>query len=350
MIQLGVGRVRGRRDVGDPQVVAGLGAGGGRDREPAAIAREADAEVAAWVLPGAEDLDVLGGVGAQPVQVDPAVELTLVLGHQLGGQPPHVVVGPPARQERHGGVAGAVDRPVDQLTGGHVDHLKHALLGAADRELVGEQVALLAGLPGVQRRQPCGIDHHRVDQHPLAGVRFVDQQDGVLLAGLAAHLEPALAPPDRYPDHPGPEQLGDPGLEVLAGGPGGQVFGVERVLGHRPGPGALVVGVLEPAVGVGDASSVDHLDQVLARGQGAEFVGTAHGGQGRRPCSPDRAGWASRGACGDNSGRHARGAPIRLVPSDRRTRPGRRPRGSQDPKLSAAGSARRGQVWQDAQA
>ena len=98
---------------------------------------------------------------------------------------------------------------------------QHRVLAAALGQLVGEQVALLAGLPGVQRRRAGRVDRHRVDEDPLGAVRVDGQQHGVLLGGQPAQQEGPLAAPGRRADDAGAEQLGDPGVQPVPGRPVG---------------------------------------------------------------------------------------------------------------------------------
>ena len=79
---------------------------------------------------------------ADPVAPDAAVELLLAGGHLVGGQPAHVEQLLAAGQPGDGGVAAAVDRPVDDLAGGDVEDVEAGLLVAARGELVGQPVAL----------------------------------------------------------------------------------------------------------------------------------------------------------------------------------------------------------------
>jgi hypothetical protein len=78
-------------------------------------------------------------------------------------------------------------------------------------ELVGEQVALLRRLPGVERGRAGGIDRHGVEEHALGAVRVDGEQHGVLLLGGAAQEELPLPAPRGRRHDAGREQLAEPG-------------------------------------------------------------------------------------------------------------------------------------------
>ncbi len=273
----GVGAVQG----GDPDVVAGGGAGRRRDDQPPAVERDGDPVVAADVEAGAEDLDVVRGIGPEPVEPDPAVVLLLVLGEPGGVEPADVVVAPGPGEPRDGGVARPVDRALDLLARGHVEHAQHALLRAALGQLVGQQVPLLAGLPGIERREAGRVERDRVDEHALGPVGVDREQDAVLLRALPPHEEATVAPPDRDAHDAGGQQVADPVGEGVATGPAGGVLGVQVVLRVRPGLRARVVGVLQPPVRVGHRVAVQVVDEREALGIGV--VGGLLVRHGRHP-------------------------------------------------------------------
>jgi hypothetical protein len=100
------------------------------------------------------------------------------------------------RQPGDGGVARAVDGPVDELAARDVHDPQHRLLGAAFGELVGQQVALLRGLPAVERRGAGRVDRHRVEQHPLGAVGSTVSSTACSCS-RAPHEEAALPTPGR---------------------------------------------------------------------------------------------------------------------------------------------------------
>jgi hypothetical protein len=197
-------------EVGQPQVVARRRAPGGGDLQPPAVAGDSDAVVVGLLQAVAEDQDVFPGGGADPVQVDPAMELLLAVGHLRGGQPAHVVEGLTAGEPRHGGVAAPVDRPLDPVAERDVHQVEAGLLVAAHRDLVGEQTALLVGLPRVERRETGRVERHRIQQRPLGAVGVDGVENGVLLLRGAPHEELPLPAPHRCADRARPQQLGDP--------------------------------------------------------------------------------------------------------------------------------------------
>ncbi len=258
--------VGGRLEVRHPQVVARRRTPGGGDLQPAAVEGDRHTVVVGLLQALAEDQDVLLGGGADPVQVDPAVVLLLTLGHLGGGQPAHVVKGLAAGQPRHGGVAAAVDRPLDPVAVRDVHQVEARLLVTAHRDLVGEQAALLVGLPGVEGGQPGRVQRHRVEQRPLGAAWVHGVEHGVLLPGGAPHEEPPLPPPRRRADRPRAEQLRDPGLEALTSGKGVQPGLQQSLLPHQPVLRRRVVRVLKPSVGVGNRHTVELLDELETAG------------------------------------------------------------------------------------
>jgi hypothetical protein len=219
----------GRREVGDPQVVAWSRARRCADGEPAPVARHRDPVVVVQVEAVAEDQGVRVRISAEAVQPDPPVVLLLAVGHLLGGQPPHVVVRLATRQPGDRGVAGAVDRAVHELFGLDVQHAQHRLFASALRQLVGQQRTLFAGLPAVQGGRAGGVEPHRVEQGALLARGIDGDQHGVLLPRRAPHQELTLTPPHRGADHAGTEQLADALLQPRARGPGGSC-GAEQVV------------------------------------------------------------------------------------------------------------------------
>ena len=108
-------RPAGRRavEVEQPHVVARCGAGAGGDDQPAAVRRHRAAVVVGRVEPLAPDQHVVGRVGADDVPPDPAVELLLARRHLARRQPADVEERLAAGHPGDGGVAAAVDRPVE---------------------------------------------------------------------------------------------------------------------------------------------------------------------------------------------------------------------------------------------
>ena len=90
----------------------------------------------------------------------------------------------------------------------------------------------------------------------------------MLLARVAARGEGAVAPPHGDADRARVHQLLEPRGELRPHRQGLEHVRGEGVLGLRPGLGAGVRGVLEPAVGVCDAVSVQVLDEVEPGGLG----------------------------------------------------------------------------------
>ena len=265
--------------VGDPHVVARRGTRRRVDDQPPAVPADQHAVVVDLVQAVAVDEHVVLGRGADPVQVDPAVELLLAGRDLAGRQPPGVVERLAAGQPGHLGVPAAVDGPVHVRPGGHVHDPQHGLLAAALRDLVGQQPALVVGLPAVQRGGARRVDRHRVDERPLGLARPAVRpghggvQHRVLLARLPPQVELAVAAPDRRADQPRVLQLGQPGGQPLAAGQRAQHLGPELVLRRLPGSGWLAVGVLQPAVGVGDVVAMQILVDVLAGGGGITHYG-----------------------------------------------------------------------------
>ena len=116
----------------------------------------------------------------------------------------------------------------------------------------------------------------------------------MLLVGGTAHEELSVTAPHRNGDHAGTDQLGDASPHVVLPGHCARCDSNSCVLRVRPRFGAGVVGVLQPAVGVGDLLAVEGLDEVEAFGLGvvrarrdaAELAGMAG-----NPMARSRARW-----------------------------------------------------------
>ena len=152
--------------------------------------------------------------------------------------------------------------------GGDIHDADDRLFGATLGELVRQAVTLFARLPPVESGGPRGVDLHRVDERPFGPVSFDHEQDGVLLVSGAPHHELSVTAPHRNRDQarrrPDRHTLAHPVLPR----PRRAHLLEERVLGVRPRLGARVVGVLEPAIGVGDLVAVEVVDDVEALGGG----------------------------------------------------------------------------------
>ena len=267
-LQRGRGQVGGGQ-VGDPQVVAGLGAPGRADRQPPAVPAHRGRVVRRLVPARAEDQHVVVGGGAHPVQVDPAVILLFAYRHLIGGQPARVVERLAPRQPGDPGVAAPVDRAVHQLAGFHVHHPQQRLLAAAFGQLVGQPPALLVRLPAVEGGPPARVDGHRVDERPpgagiggVPGAGIHRAQHRVFFTGQPPGEEPPGAPPHRDPDVPGPRQLPDPVGQGRHPRQGRRMRPEQFVLGAQPGSRLVTAGVLEPPVGVADPVAQQILGQV----------------------------------------------------------------------------------------
>ena len=248
--------------VGDVQVVAGRRPGRRPDQQPAAVERHPERVVLGLLPPLPEDQLVAVGVGPDPVAPDPPVERGLALGDRVGGQSPPVVVGVAAGQPGQRAVAGAVDRPLDRLAGGHVHDEQGGLLVAALGQEVGQPLALQRRHPAVEGDGVVVGQGARVDQDPLGPVGLPHQQHRMLLVAAAALEEPAVAPEHRHRDQPGPEQPLQPFPHRLPLGPLVHPPGQQLVLGLAPRLGLVGLGILQPPVGVGDPVAVQLLDQV----------------------------------------------------------------------------------------
>ena len=271
--------------VRDPDAVAPRGADVRGHEQPAAVVGDVDAVVGVLaersgsgvrilaVEAGAVDQDVGVGRRADPVAPDPAVEGLLARRRLVRGDHPDVEELLAAGQPGDVGVAAAVDRGLDVLAGRDVEDVQHRLLVPAGGELVDEQAARVVRGPGVERGRAGGVERGGVDQHPL-GARQIsahgigDVQDAVLLARLAAGREAPPGPPGRHLHPARRGERAEGRRQGLAAGEGVEVAARQRVLCGRPRPGARVVRVLQPAVRVGDAATVEVVDEVQALGRG----------------------------------------------------------------------------------
>ena len=256
-------------EVEQPHVVARRGAGARAHGQPAAVQRHRAAVVVRRVEALAPHDDVLLDRRADDVAPDPAVELLLARGHLLRRQPAHVEERRAAGHPGDGGVAAAVDRPVDLLAGVDVEHLQQRLLVAAGRQLVRRAAgppcsaprrrasSRRTGRPAPGRRAPGRSRRGRASSSTACswpGSRRVENGRPARQAGAPA--EPAASRPL--------EQAAQP----LA--PGQRRERARRRARPAPARQAAVsgeVGVLEPAVGVGDRVAVQVLDEVEPGGR-----------------------------------------------------------------------------------
>ena len=201
----------GAGQVGEPHIVAGSGALGGRDHQPAAVPADRHAVIARLVPARAEDQQVLLGGRADRVQVHPAVELLLTRRDLVRWELADVIERLAAGQPGHRGVAAAADGAVHLRAGHDIQDPEFRLLVPAAGQLVGEQPALLVRLPGVERGQPGRVQGCRVDERPRRLARRGGQQRPVLLPGQAAQEELPRPAPGRGADVPGGHQFLEPG-------------------------------------------------------------------------------------------------------------------------------------------
>ena len=189
---------RGRRLV---HVVVGDRHGVRRVRRQQDVGAFAFGHVQARLHAAAEDdgVAVAAGTGVDVVQVGARVELRVRHRRvRAGGVVAHVeerlVVGAPADR----GVGGAVDRLGVHLAGGHVHHVQHALLRAAGRDAVRQQLAVVGRFvePECVVRGRALAELGGVEQQVLlAGQAVAVVELGQLRRGLGHLVEVAVAAP-----------------------------------------------------------------------------------------------------------------------------------------------------------
>ena len=248
-------------EVAQVQVVAGGGAQGHADAQPAPVVGCLHPEVRRLVHPLAEEQLVVGAGGTQAVAPHAAVELLLSRRHPLVGEPGHVDqllapgqpghVGPPAEQ----------DGAVDNGPGGGVHHVQHAFLPAPLGGDVGHPVPLLGDPHQVEGGGETGIDGRRVDEHLLAAVLARYHQDGMFLPRLAAPEERPAPDHGGQTDHPREQRL-QPRPQRVPSRHRVEHAPHQDVLLLAPALGAGIVHVLQPAIRIGHRVPVEHLHQV----------------------------------------------------------------------------------------
>lgn len=205
------------------------------------------------------------------MQVDSAVVLGFALRNLIRCEPAGVVERLAVRQPGDRRVAGAVDRPVHQFTGGDVDDPQPRFLGASLGKQVGQQRAVGGGLVSVERGQPRRVECAGVDEHPRVraprgavvpgrrtGVRgraLARPEHGVFPAGFVPQEERAVPAPRGGAGVSGIGEFCEPDTEGLAPRfvqPALASGREEPVLLLGPGSCPRIVHILEPAVRIGD--------------------------------------------------------------------------------------------------
>jgi hypothetical protein len=172
------------------------------------------------------------------------------------------------------GSAGVGDSLTVDVAGRDIDHAQHALLRAVLGEAVGEQGAVFAGIPPVQRGGPLGVQRVGIEQHAVgAAAALAHVEHGLILASVPPLVEVPTAHRHRRAERADREQLRKAGPD---GGPLRRrrepAFG-ERVLCFGPGPRLGAGAVLEPAIRIGYALAEELVHHAGHRRNGiAEYV------------------------------------------------------------------------------
>ena len=162
-------------------------------------------------------------------------------------------------------------------------------VAAALADLVRDPLAVRAEDCSPQRRRLTGGEFSRVDQHAPAGRQgrqVVRHGDDVLVLAAVVAVEQVTAAAGSW--HTGSRHAKDRAELLLKPAPGreaSQILLRDGILGGHPLLGLRGVGILQPAIGIGDLDAVQHLDD-----RPALRVRVAHirlpGSQGCRPISP----------------------------------------------------------------
>ena len=256
----------------DPEPVAVLGALGDRDQQIALVVAELGPEEELVVVGEGQDGLVVGLVVSDPMQPQPwprqgrhlgTLGATLMI--EMG-----VDVGPPVGQPFGAGELGDHVRIGDRRAGRQIEQVEGRPVATAVRPAV-------RGIPtgprdreGAQRAGAVLGERVRVHQHPATGAQLRqgvgDVQHVLVLGAVVAIDEVAAGLPEGHagprPGKDGAHGVGEPGplgkgLEVGLG---------DLVLAFHPVGGLGGVRILQPAVGISDRASVQHLDEIIAPG------------------------------------------------------------------------------------
>jgi hypothetical protein len=170
---------------------------------------------------------------------------------------------------RHLGDAGLRDGVGQQLAGGRLNHVQGAVLGAARRGAIGHVLAVVRREPPVESDRAVGGHLVGVHQRPVFSLKTLPhQQDRLVLRAFAPGIKEVGPANLGRPDRASRKQLGKPLMNAIAPGQGiKQAARVSHFLAHillR----VRTVGILQPAIGIGDLVPVDGIDDRIHLGLG----------------------------------------------------------------------------------
>ena len=156
-----------------------------------------------------------------------------------------------------------------QLAGGRLNDVQGAVFGAAGRGAVSDVLAIVRREPPVERDGAVGGHLVGVHQPPVFSMQaFAHQQHRLVLGALAPDIKEVRPGDLRRPDRANRKQLGQPIVDAVA---------PRQRIQQAAGVGHLIanislrvrtVGILQPAVGIGNLVPMNGIDDRVHLGLG----------------------------------------------------------------------------------
>ena len=264
------------RQVGDVDAVGRIGAAPDADDEKAAVIGHLGLVAPLGLVRRREHDRVVCGIGTEAVIAQLHVPVRRVVGgvgrrlRVAGVEEATVVMGPRRRREL------APRQAIGQvLPGGNSTNGPGPPVGAGVADGVGDELTALGDRRGRHGGGAVVAQRVRVEERSAGRIGRVRRPQHVLvLEPGVAQLEPALATTPRGAGSRVVPQLGQPCADLRTRGHLAEHALGQRVLGIDPRARGRRIGVLERAVGIGDALAVVVVD--LVGGRGSRIVEARH--------------------------------------------------------------------------
>ena len=260
--------------------IAVIRAGAGADDQPAAILAGRALVIVPRVVGGGEDERIGALRRADAVEIDAVVEhlgdkALALRGCRVARIEKAAVVGIPGdARELH-----PIELIGHNLAGIDIEELDDPPIAAAILHGIGDALAITARGPFGQRGGAVLGPEIGVDQRARLGIALAHHQHELVLQAGVAPVEAAAAALDRQGDALIIVEFGEPGLQGIAAGQGGEI-GIRHLVLRRHPVRHVALGAdiaFQPAIGVCHAHAMEHVRHVRGLAHG---IGDAAGGQG----------------------------------------------------------------------